>query len=136
MPEKRCDIVKYYREWKRKHPNYPPFVHRNGQWAKKVRGKLYYFGRLSEPDEALTLWLEEKDYLLAGLEPPTYTDGLTVGELCKKHKENVNSKIEAGKLSPSSRREYLSARKLLFESQLRDTSVDLLMPSHFEVVWR
>ena len=93
MPEKRCDIVKYYREWKRKHPNYPLTPHPSGQWAKKVRGKLYYFGRLSEPDEALKLWLEEKDYLLAGLEPPTYTDGITVEELCDRYLENAKNRI-------------------------------------------
>ena len=127
MPEKRCDIVKYYREWKLKHPNYPLFVHRNGQWAKKVRGKLYYFGRLSEPDEALKLWLEEKDYLLAGLEPPTYTDGITVEELCDRYLENARNRSA----SSSSLKDYQTTINFLKEAGLLTVAIDLLNPEHF-----
>ena len=135
MPEKRCDIVRYYREWKRKHPNYPLTPHPSGQWAKKVRGKLYYFGRLSEPDEALTLWLEEKDYLLAGLEPPTYTGGgLTVGELCEQHSNDIEDRISRGELSVNTRGNYQPVRKLLYGSGLRNVQVDTLTPEHFITV--
>ena len=51
------------------HPDYPLYAHASGQWAKRVRNKVHYFGRWADPDAALAKWLKEKDDLLAGREP-------------------------------------------------------------------
>ena len=56
----------------------PLFKHRNGQWATK-KGKLYYFG--TDREDALRRWLDEKDYLLAGLTPPKDEDALQVRDI-------------------------------------------------------
>jgi hypothetical protein len=49
----------------------PLFLHGNGQWAKKINGKLHYFG--TNLDSAIDKWLTEKDYLLGNHRPAKLT---------------------------------------------------------------
>lgn len=50
--------------------DYPLFPHATKRWAKKIKGKMHYFGPWRDPDGALAKYLREKDYLQAGQEPP------------------------------------------------------------------
>ena len=52
---------------KKPHRDFPLFLHATGQWAKKVRGKLHYFG--VDANAALDKWLAGRDDLLAGRTP-------------------------------------------------------------------
>jgi hypothetical protein len=50
-------------------PDFPLFPHAAGYWAKKVRGKRHYFGKVAtdpKGEAALDLWLDQKHDLLAG----------------------------------------------------------------------
>jgi len=49
------------------YPDYPLTPHKNGQFCKRIRGKLHYFG--TDSDEALKRYLDEKDDLHAGRTP-------------------------------------------------------------------
>src|ERR1700734_2826544 len=40
-------------------PDFPLFAHANGRWAKKIHGKLVYFGKWVDADSALAKYLEE-----------------------------------------------------------------------------
>jgi len=62
------------------HRDFPLTAHPNGQWCKKIRYKLHYFGPWDDPDAALERYLDTKDDLLAG-RTPRNRGGLTVREL-------------------------------------------------------
>ena len=66
------------------HPDFPLFPHATGRWAKKVRGRFCFFGKVADDpkgEKALETWLEQKDDLLAGRTPRGKAEGLTLREL-------------------------------------------------------
>lgn len=76
----------------------PLFLHGNGQWVKKIKGKLFYFG--VDLKAALEKYAKEKDYLIAGLKPPTRTqDGNAVEELANLFYSHYSSLAGVGKVS-------------------------------------
>ena len=83
------------------HPDFPLFPHATGRWAKKVRGKLVYFGKI-EGDEkgqaAHDRWLDQKDDLLAGRRPRTKNDDLTLEDLCNLFMERKEQLLNNGEI--------------------------------------
>jgi len=97
---------------KKPRPDFPFFPHARGYWAKKVRGRLHYFGKVADdPDGkvALDKWLDQRDALLAGRTPRVSGDGLTIRDLCNRFLSNRQDKMRAGELSPVSFADYHGA---------------------------
>ena len=83
-------------------PDFPLFPHATGRWAKKVRGKFVYFGKCADDPKgaaALSLWLEQKDDLLAGRVPRPSEDGLTLRELCNRYLTSKEARVESNELA-------------------------------------
>src|SRR5438552_7360696 len=81
-------------------PGFPLFPHATGRWAKKIRGRLHYFGPWADPDGALAKYLEQKDALHAGRKPRPDANALTVRELANAFLNHKRALLEAGELTP------------------------------------
>ncbi len=79
------------------YPDFPLTPHRNGQWCKKIRGKLYYFGKDSE--QALELYRLQCDDLHAGRTPRQSPDDLTVEDICNLFLEAKKQLVASGRLA-------------------------------------
>jgi len=92
---------------KKPYPDFPLFPHATGQWAKKIRGKLYYFG--TDPDAALAKYLDEKDDRQAGRTRRQKADELTVRDLANHFLTSKQRVLDSGELSPQTWRNYYDA---------------------------
>jgi hypothetical protein len=54
---------------KKPYPDFPLFAASNGQWAKQIRGKRFYFGVWAEPDAALEFYEKVRHDLYARRDP-------------------------------------------------------------------
>lgn len=96
--------------------DFPLFPHQNGQWAKKVRGKLWPFGPWSDPDVALERWLDDKDELLAGRTPRPKSDGLTLKGLCDRFLTEKRHRIDSGEQTARTYRDYYAVAEFLCDA--------------------
>lgn len=117
-------------------PDFPLFPHLTGRWAKKVRGKLEYFGKVEgdpKGQKALARWLDVKDDLLAGRRPrPKDGDGLSVADLCNRFLTTKKSLLVAGELSPRTFDDAYRTCESVIEAFGKTRIVEHLTPSDFE----
>jgi len=119
---------------KKPYPGFPLFPHSTGRWAKKIRGKLFYFGKWDHPEEALERFNREWPYLSQGRTPPPAdeADGLTVRELCNRFLTSKSHLVQAGELSPHTFRDYHRICKRVIDAFGQDRMVLGLAPDDFE----
>jgi integrase len=88
------------------YPEFPLFAHANGSWAKKIRGRLHYFGSWNDPGSALASYLGKKDDLHAGRTPRADTESTTVKDVSNAFLIHKRALQTAGELSPRTWAEY------------------------------
>jgi hypothetical protein len=81
------------------YPKFPLFAHATKRWAKKIRGKLHYFGTWSDPDGAIAKYFDQKDALHAGRTPWATGDGLAVHQLCNRFCEAKERQADAREIT-------------------------------------
>ena len=97
----------------RPYPDFPLFPHATKRWAKKIRGKIHYFGPWDDPDTALAKYLEQKDALHAGRKPREANEGVTIKELCNQMLNAKRALVESGELTNRSWQDYKAACDLI-----------------------
>jgi hypothetical protein len=114
--------------------DFPLFAHNNGQWAKKVRGKLHHFGVWADPQAALERWLDEKDDLLAGRIPRTrqIENTPSLRELCNAFMTTKKVLLDSNELSIHTWSSYHHVCEELVEMFGRDRLLTDLLPEDFE----
>ena len=116
------------------HPDFPLFPHQTGRWAKKVLGKLHYFGPWSEPQNALEKWLDEKDDLLAGRKPRTRTGAATVARLVNHFLTHKRALLASGELAQRTFDRYYKTSSLLVETFGKNRAAQDLAPDDFQAL--
>jgi integrase len=88
-------------------PDFPLFPHAAGVWAKKIRGKLHYFGPWDDPQGALAKYNEQKEALHAGKKPrETAAGAATIKDVVNSYLNARKASMDAGELSPLTFRKY------------------------------
>jgi hypothetical protein len=84
--------------------DFPLFPHDAGVWAKKIRGKLHYFGPWSDPQGAYERYRQDFPYLQAGCEPPT--GEVTVANLLDAFLGEKHDALALGDINQTTYNEY------------------------------
>jgi hypothetical protein len=86
---------------KKPYPTFPLTPHLNGQWCKKIRGQVRFFGVWADPDAALANYNRQADDLHAGREPRTgrIDDVRTIKQLANAHLKSKLVQYRSGTLS-------------------------------------
>lgn len=95
------------------HPDFPLFPHATGRWAKKIRGKLHYFGPWVDPEGALKKYLEQRDALHSGRKPRPDPQALTVKDLANAFLNHKQAQVDSRELAPQTWTNYKAAADLL-----------------------
>jgi integrase len=115
----------------RPYAEFPLFRHRNGQWAKNVKGRMHYFG--INADEALRRWNNEGPDLLAGRTPQREdgTNKPTIRNLANQFLNSKRSRISTGELSRRTFSDYYATCSLLVDFFGPNKRLDELRPNDF-----
>lgn len=117
------------------YPDFPLFPHGNGQWCKKIQGKLHYFGKWDDPKAAAAKYLDQRDDLQAGRVPRTTPDdtrGVTIRELCNRFLTSKKIRVDNDDLSQRMFNDYYSICERLLKEFGKDRLVSDLRAEDFE----
>lgn len=114
-------------------PDFPLFPHATGRWAKKIKGRLVYFGPWGDPDAALAKYNAEREALETGRNPRASggPSVFTVGELCNQFLKSRKWKQQSGELSPRTYADYESTTDIMVDHFGKWRAVEDLQPSEF-----
>ena len=114
------------------YPDFPLFPHATKRWAKKIRGRLHYFGKWGDPTGALALYQQQREDLHAGRTPRLPNGQLTVRDLLNRFLTAKQLLVDAGEITDRTFADYHSSCKRLGEQLGLDRLVDDLACDDFD----
>lgn len=113
-------------------PRFPLWMHSaSGLWAKKIRGRVYYFG--SDREAALREYVQVRADLEAGRPRRSWGvaggDGVTLLDLCNQFAAHKKHQARIGELSQRSLADYLASCQRLLTHFGKGILVDQIHPS-------
>ena len=91
------------------YPSYPLTAHNNGQWCKKIRGKIHFFGVWGDTQTALEKYLAVAAALHTGRQPSSenlHLDEVTVKDISNQYLTYQCEKVKTNDLRPRTFAEY------------------------------
>jgi integrase len=115
---------------------FPLTPHPTGRWCKKIRGKVYFFGKLTDGwQSAEKRYKDEKDDLFAGRVPTARNkNGLRLVELCDRWMHYKRNLVRSGELKLRTWRDYHDTCERLLKVFGKNRLVEDLGPADFETL--
>jgi hypothetical protein len=115
--------------------SFPLTPHNNGQWCKKVRGKIHFFGVWEDHQAALANYLRVAADLHAGRQPSPvnlHPEGPTVKDACNHYLNCQFQKVQGGEIRPTSFEDCRQVAECLAKFLGSTRPVSDLTPTDFQ----
>ena len=111
---------------------FPLFPHATRRWAKKIRGKLHYFGPWSDPQGALQKYLDQRDDLYAGRTPRVHGDAATIRDVLNRFLTTKQHLVETREITARTFRDYHDTCRRIAQTFDAARLIGDLAPDDFE----
>src|SRR5690606_4438299 len=89
------------------YPGFPLYAHASGRWAKKILGRIHYFGPWRDWQTALAKYQEQRDDLHAGRTPRDLIEkGITIKDAVNHFLTTQRDKLAAKEIVKSTYDDY------------------------------
>lgn len=119
-------------------PDFPLYAHGSGKWAKRVDGKVRYFGSWGDPDSALAAYLEWQDEHNSSKKLPTYSQlaalapkSITIKEAAALYLADKEKRVARGEITDRTFRESFATCSRLLALFGDDRTIVSLQPADF-----
>ena len=109
--------------------DFPLFPHATGRWAKKIAGKMHYFGPWSDPEGALQRYRDQADDLHPRPKPARRV--VRLNALCAEFLRHKQHQLEASEIGPRTLRAYRETCSLLTRTFGARAIIEDLVPADF-----
>ena len=113
------------------YPDFPLTAHWNGQWCKKIKGRIHYFG--TDAEQALRKYLDTRDAIQAGRPPENdNSEGCRLRQAVNSFLTSKQHRVDSGELSPLTFSDHHKSCERLLGFFGKERSVASLGPADFE----